>query len=70
MMPRLRYERLPEWVRQKIKNVALLVEDEPSDEIRKKEGLGENETLLGYYHGVPLSARGDMYGVGMTMPAM
>lgn len=62
------YEKLPEWVREKIKNVALLVEDEPSDEVRKKEGLGEHDTLLGYYQGVPLTARGDLYGVGMTMP--
>ncbi len=62
------YEQLPEWVRQKIKNVALLVEDEPNAEVRKKEGLGEDETLLGYYQGVPLTARGDLYGVGMVMP--
>lgn len=60
--------RLPEWVREKIKNVAVLVEDEPSDEVRTREGLGDNETLLGYYQGVPLSARGSEYGVGGTMP--
>ena len=62
------FEQLPQWVREKIKNVALLVEDEPSEEVRKTEGLGEDETLLGYYQGVPLSERGDLYGVGMTMP--
>lgn len=60
--------RLPEWVRAKIRNVALLVEDEPSEEVRSHEGLGEDETLLGYYQGIPLSARGSEYGVGMTMP--
>lgn len=62
------FERLPEWVRKKISNVALLVEDEPSQEDRVAEGLSGNETLLGLYKGTPLSARGDMYGVGMTMP--
>jgi predicted Zn-dependent protease with MMP-like domain len=62
------YLKLPEWVRKKIDNVAILVEDEPSDEDRKLQGLSEDETLLGLYKGVPLSARGDMYGVGMTMP--
>jgi len=62
------YERLPQWVRDKIDNVAVLMEDEPSDEDRKAQGLGDNETLLGLYKGVPLSARGDMYGVGMTLP--
>lgn len=58
------YDLLPEWVKKKIKNVAVLVEDEPSAEVRQREGLGPHETLLGYYHGVPLSERGDMYGVG------
>lgn len=62
------YERLPDWVREKIHNVALLIEDEPSEEVREREGLGEDETLLGYYQGIPLSARGDHYGVGLTMP--
>ncbi len=58
------YDLLPEWVKKKIKNVALLVDDEPSAEVRAREGLGPHETLLGYYHGVPLSERGDLYGVG------
>lgn len=62
------YERLPEWVRLKIKNVALLIEDEPSPEVREREGLRQDETLLGYYQGIPLSARGEQYGVGITMP--
>lgn len=59
---------LPEWVRKKIKNVAILVEDEPSREIREQERLADDETLLGLYQGIPLSARGENYGIGMTMP--
>ena len=62
------YEQLPQWVREKIQNVALLVEDEPSREDREAEGLGDDETLLGLYKGIPLSARGEEYGVGMTLP--
>lgn len=62
------FVRLPEWVRLKIKNVALLVENEPSREVRKQENLEDDETLLGYYQGIPLSARGEQYGVGITMP--
>lgn len=62
------YEKLPGWVRAKIKNVAILVEDEPSEEVRRREGLEEDETLLGYYQGIPLTARGDHYGIGATMP--
>lgn len=62
------FERLPEWVRQRIKNVALLVEDEPSAQDRKLQGLSDDETLLGLYKGIPLSERGEHYGVGPTMP--
>ncbi len=59
---------LPEKFRARIKNVALLVEDEPSEEVRELEGLGDNETLLGLYQGIPNTARGDTYGVGPTLP--
>ena len=59
---------IPEKFRPHIKNVALLIEDEPSAEVRATERLGDNETLLGYYHGVPTPARGDLYGMGTTMP--
>src|SRR3989344_5382158 len=62
------FERLPQWVRQRIKNVALLVEDEPSEEDRRLQGLSDDETLLGLYKGIPLSERGEQYGVGATMP--
>lgn len=62
------YDLLPEWVRKKISNVAILVEDEPSEEDRKDNHLTEDETLLGLYKGIPLSARGENYGVGATLP--
>lgn len=62
------YERLPQWVRERIKNVAILMEDEPSEEVRARENLGDDETLLGYYQGIPLTERGEHYGVGATMP--
>lgn len=59
---------IPEKFRKRMKNVALLVEDEPSEEVRKEEGLGENETLFGYYRGTPEILRGTDYGVGPTLP--
>lgn len=62
------FEQLPDWVREKIKNVGLLVEDEPSKKARESEGLADDETLLGLYQGIPLSARGENYGIGATMP--
>jgi len=59
---------VPERFREHIKNVAFLVEDEPSQETRMIEGLGPHQTLLGYYKGVPITARGDHYGIGSTLP--
>ena len=55
------YEALPTWIKDKISNVALLIEDEPSQAERKLQNLDDSETLLGLYKGVPLSARGDNY---------
>lgn len=59
---------IPGKFHDKVKNVAFVIEDEPSRDVREQEGLSESETLLGYYHGIPLSARGDAYGVGPTFP--
>ena len=59
---------IPEKFRPHLKNVAFLTEDEPSEEVRRVEGLQAGETLLGYYHGIPTPARGDWYGVAPTMP--
>ena len=59
---------IPERFREKIQNVALLVENEPSEDIRKLEDLKEDETLLGLYRGIPNTVRGDTYGVGETLP--
>ena len=59
---------LPVTYRERIQNVAILLEDEPTEEVRMREELGEGETLLGLYHGIPLSLRGEGYGVGATLP--
>lgn len=76
-MDRKRFERLvaevgfspvPEKFRAKLKNVALTVEDEPSDDVRKDFELADDETLLGLYLGIPLTERGSDYGIGPTLP--
>lgn len=59
---------IDEQYRDRIANVAILLEDEPSDEVRVREGLHDNETLLGLYHGIPLPERGEGYGIGATLP--
>lgn len=62
------WESVPPHFKEKIDNVALLFEDEPSEEVCMQEGLEKGETLLGLYHGIPLTHRGQGYGVGMTLP--
>lgn len=62
------WERVPDRFKQKITNLALLIEDDVDDTVRKEEGLEEGESLLGLYHGIPLTERGSEYGIGGTMP--
>ena len=62
------FEQVPEKFRAKVKNVALLIEDDPSPEDLQENGVPDGGTLLGLYKGIPLTERGDGYGVGMTMP--
>jgi predicted Zn-dependent protease with MMP-like domain len=47
------FETLPGWVREAMRDVAIMVEDEPPDGAGPEHGL-----LLGMYHGVPLTRRG------------
>jgi predicted Zn-dependent protease with MMP-like domain len=62
------FQMVPETFRAKVKNVALLIEEEPDEATRKENNLAEGETLFGLYKGVPQTDRGDGYGVGATMP--
>src|SRR5215468_9488177 len=49
---------LPEEFRDKLENVAIIVEDYPSKELMKRMDLSEDETMFGLYEGVPLTERG------------
>lgn len=62
------FEEVPEKFRAKVKNVALLVEDEPSGETLRENDVPPGHTLLGLYRGIPMTERGDGYGVGATLP--
>jgi len=55
---------VPERFRSLITNVALLIEDDVPAETRAQMNLPDDATLLGLYHGMPLSVRGDGYGLG------
>jgi predicted Zn-dependent protease with MMP-like domain len=59
---------MPERFKAHVKNVALLLEDEPNEQVRKEENLRPGHTLLGLYHGISITERGETYGVGATLP--
>jgi predicted Zn-dependent protease with MMP-like domain len=52
---------LPKEFRKLLKNIAVIVEDEPGPEERERFGP-RGGTLLGLYHGVPFRHRGPYYG--------
>src|SRR5690242_10259028 len=56
---------LPKTHIDKLKNVALLLEEDVSPEERAQMGLHPGQTLLGLYRGVPLSQR---QGQSMILP--
>lgn len=51
-------DELPQWVREKMINVAIVVRKHPSKAQRKEHALEPDETLFGLYEGVPLPERG------------
>jgi len=53
---------LPGRFRRAIKNVAIVVEDEPSAELLEEMEIEPPDTLFGLYRGVPLPERGWSYG--------
>jgi predicted Zn-dependent protease with MMP-like domain len=53
---------IPPRFAREIKNVAIVIEDEPSKELLEEMEMGPDETLLGLYQGIPLTERGGSYG--------
>jgi predicted Zn-dependent protease with MMP-like domain len=49
---------LPEEFRSKLQNIAIIVEDYPSQELMDRMELSDDDTLFGLYEGVPLTERG------------
>lgn len=59
---------VPSQYKERLNNVAVIIEDEPGEELLHAQGVPKGETLLGLYQGVPNTVRGDTYGIGMTLP--
>jgi len=58
---------LPDEIRQKLDNVALMVEDYPTRQQLRATRLPRGSTLLGLYEGTPLTVR-TISGYNMVMP--
>lgn len=52
---------LPAQVREKMRNVAVVLADEPTPEQREEQELGEHDTLFGLYEGIPQTERDTHY---------
>jgi predicted Zn-dependent protease with MMP-like domain len=73
-MQRVEFERLvadalasiPRQFRDAMRNIAIVVEDEPSRELLEEMDIEPPDTLLGLYQGVPLTERG--WSVGNNLP--
>jgi len=52
---------LPEEFQQKLENIEVVVEDEPSADILRQMNITPPNILLGLYQGVPLNKRGRGY---------
>ncbi len=55
-------ESLPENFLERLENVDVVVEDQPTEEDLDLAGVEPDGALLGLYHGVPQSQRGPWYG--------
>ena len=58
-------DRIPRRFARAIHNVAIVIEDEPSDELLDEMEIEEDGTILGLYQGTPLTERS---GYGNTLP--
>lgn len=54
---------LPQRYQEKLNNVVIVAEDEPTPEQRHKLQLSNHQTLFGLYEGIPLTRRGNNYSL-------
>ena len=56
-------DELPSTIRQRIANVAFIVEDWPDEDTLDAAGVDDPAELLGFYYGIPLTERTSGYGL-------
>ena len=57
---------IPRRFKKAMQNIAIVVEDEPGEELLREMDVEPPDTLLGLYQGTPLTERG--WGYGNTLP--
>ena len=53
---------LPEQFKERLQNITVIVEENPSREVYERTGGSPFSQILGLYHGVPFKHRGPFYG--------
>lgn len=61
------FDNLPADFRDRVENVQIVIEEYPSDDVIKKMKISRG-SLLGLYQGIPLTQRGQWYGMSATVP--
>ncbi len=54
---------IPRELLERVHNVDIVIETRPTARERKAAGIGPGRLLLGLYHGIPLTARGENYNL-------
>ena len=57
---------IPARFRKAVKNLAIVIEDEPSDDVLREMEIEPPDSLFGLYQGTPLTER--TWGYGNTLP--
>ncbi len=57
---------IPRRFAREVRNLAIVIEDEPSDELLDEMEIGPDDILLGLYQGTPMNERG--WGYGNQLP--
>jgi predicted Zn-dependent protease with MMP-like domain len=56
---------IPAELRRRVSNVDIVIEQRPTAADRKLAGIGPGQLLLGLYHGIPITDRGENYNLVM-----
>ena len=57
---------IPQKFAREVRNLAIVIEDEPSKELLEEMGMEPGDSLLGLYQGTPMNERG--WGYGNQLP--